>query len=497
MDVRAQLKAMRDGSGTAQTVGLSDDTIDYFVKEDPTLKEAIDRAYQEFLKLEKSQSPLLKLAEKEVLLQLQSHMVNFYPELQINPYVPLATEGPWIVSLHGAVIHDSGGYGMLGFGHNPKEVLAHMNRPHVMANVMTASLIHGKVTNRLMEEIGHKTPKKDPPFTKFLFMNSGSESVTVAMRIADLHAGQMKKNHSAIKSVKLLAHKGGFHGRTDRPSQASDSSMYNYKDLASFVDRHNLWTIEPGNLAQLREAFLRAEKEQVFIEMVLLEPVMGEGNPGVGLKRDFYDEARSLTKKHQSLLLIDSIQAGLRTHGVLSIVDYPGFEGIEPPDFETFSKALNAGQYPLSVLAMTDHAASLYRRGIYGNTMTANPRALDVALSVFDLLTPEVRQNIQKMGEEFLKGFFLLKEKYPDAITHITGTGLLCALHLNEHGYQVVGQTGMELWLREQGIGVIHGGKNALRFTPHFRITPQEVQLIMRRIDEALQRGPVYHKQSE
>ena len=35
----------------------------------------------------------------------------------------------------------------------------------------------------------------------------------------------------------------------------------------------------------------------------------------------------------------------------------PGFEGFEAPDMETYSKALNAGQYPLSVLAVNARAA--------------------------------------------------------------------------------------------------------------------------------------------
>src|SRR3546814_19930250 len=68
-----------------------------------------------------------------------------------------------------------------------------------------------------------------------------------------------------------------------------------------------------------------------------------------------------------TLWLVDSIQAGLRAHGGLSITDYPGFEKLPAPDMETFSKALNAGQYPLSVLAVGNRAAGLYRKGIYGN----------------------------------------------------------------------------------------------------------------------------------
>ena len=77
--------------------------------------------------------------------------------------------------------------------------------------------------------------------------------------------------------------------------------------------------------------------------------------------REFYDAARELTLAHGSLLLVDSIQAGIRGTGYLSIVDYPGFQTAEAPDLETYSKALNAGQYPLSVLACNARAAGPQR----------------------------------------------------------------------------------------------------------------------------------------
>ena len=130
--------------------------------------------------------------------------------------------------------------------------------------------------------------------------------------------------------------------------------------------------------------------------MMLIEPVMGEGDLGMAVTREFYDAARELTLlAHGSLLLVDSIQAGIRGTGYLSIVDYPGFQTAEGPDLETYSKALNAGQYPLSVLACNARAASLYIRGIYGNTMTTNPRALEVGCAVLANLTDDIRENIK------------------------------------------------------------------------------------------------------
>merc|ERR1712232_1229648 len=138
---------------------------------------------------------------------------------------------------------------------------------------------------------------------------------------------------------------------------------------------------------------------------VYLEGVMGEGNPGVPLDPKFYMAARELTLKHDSALCIDSIQAGMRTTGNLSICDYPGFENLPPPDFEVFSKAINAGQYPLSVVALSARGASWYRHGVYGNTMTGNPRACRVATSVLGSMTPELRNNIKVMGEYFVEQY--------------------------------------------------------------------------------------------
>jgi hypothetical protein len=50
----------------------------------------------------------------------------------------------------------------------------------------------------------------------------------------------------------------------------------------------------------------------------------------------------------------------------------------------------------------------------------------------------------------------------------------------------VVGPDGLERWLRLRGLGVIHGGRNALRFTPHFRITSAEVALVLSLVRDGL-----------
>jgi len=216
---------------------------------------------------------------------------------------------------------------------------------------------------------------------------------------------------------------------------------------------------------------------------------MGEGDPGRAVPPAFYAAARELTKAHGTVLLVDSIQAGLRAHGVLSIIDYPGFEGLEAPDMETYSKALNGGQYPLSILAVNERAAGLYRKGIYGNTMTGNPRAMDIASTVLRSLTPEIRANIRNKGVEVQEKLNKLKEELGGLITKVQGTGLLFSCEL-EPSFKCYGVNSTEEFMRERGIGVIHGGVNSLRFTPHFNITSTEIDLMVEHVRFALLNGP-------
>ncbi|MGH8080793.1 MAG: aminotransferase class III-fold pyridoxal phosphate-dependent enzyme, partial [Lysobacter sp.] len=259
--------------------------------------------------------------------------------------------------------------------------------------------------------------------------------------------------------------------------------------LASFRGEDSVLTVEPYDIDALKKIFADADANHWFIEAMFLEPVMGEGDPGRGVPPAFYAGARELTRNHGSLLLVDSIQAGLRAHGVLSIIDYPGFEGLDAPDMETYSKALNAGQYPLSVLAVGERAASLYRKGLYGNTMTSNPRALDVAVAVLEQVTPELRNNIRARGAEAIAKLEKLKHELGGLITKVQGTGLLFSCELAPQ-FKCFGAGSTEEWLRERGIGVIHGGVNSLRFTPNFTIGSDELELLVSMVGRALREGP-------
>jgi acetylornithine/succinyldiaminopimelate/putrescine aminotransferase len=490
MNTRSSLEilhAIRSASGEAWTLGLSDDVLTRFLESDARLARAIDMAAESRERWQATHGGLFAMSEKELCRHLQAGILNFYPANGINPYVPVAALGPWIVTSHGAVLHDSGGYGMLGLGHAPEAVVEAISQRLPMANVMTPSFSQLALTSRLTREIGRS--RGACPFGRFVFLNSGSEAVTFTVRVSDTHARTMTEPGSrhAGKPVLRLAIVDGFHGRTEGPARLSQSCRQMYtKHLNSFRGTDDLVFVPINDLTTLWRTFEEVDRAGFCFEAAFVEPVMGEGVPGLAMTPEYYTAIRALTKDTGTLLVVDSIQAALRAQGCLSIVDYPGFESCDAPDMETYSKALNAGQYPLSVVALTEEVAATYVTGLYGNTMTGNARAMEAACAVMDAMTDGIRANIRARGRDLVAGLQALSREFPGAIDTVVGTGLMVSAMLNPSRYRVLGEGGFEEYLRRHGIEMIHGGESGLRFTPPFDITSEEVRLIVSVVRQGL-----------
>src|SRR5690606_33574740 len=297
-----RLAPLRAHEGKRRTTGLDDATLAKFAATHPELEAAVDAAAAEYARIKGDFADLLDLDEDAQVKAVQAGFVNFYPQDGVNPYVALAARGPWIVTLNGAVLYDTGGYGMLGFGHAPQAVIDAMAKPQAMANIMTPSLSQMRLDRALRAEIGHT--RGGCPFEAFMCLNSGSESVSLAARIADTNAKTMTDpgGRHAGRTVKRLVVKGGFHGRTEAPGLYSNSTRKTYEQaLASYRNEDSVLVIEPYDEAALKQAFADADANGWFIEAMFMEPVMGEGDPGRSVPPQFYALARELTKAHGSL----------------------------------------------------------------------------------------------------------------------------------------------------------------------------------------------------
>ena len=54
----------------------------------------------------------------------------------------------------------------------------------------------------------------------------------------------------------------------------------------------------------------------------------------------------------------------------------------------------------------------------------------------------------------------------------------MLSAELDPNRFKVVGPELVEEWCRRHGLGIIHGGENALRFTPYFLISLKEINLV-------------------
>ncbi|MDE2249753.1 MAG: lysine 6-aminotransferase, partial [Xanthomonadaceae bacterium] len=115
MGVIEQLRELRDFGGKPRTTGLDDATIERMAADSPLLVQAIAEAVARHRELRADLADFLRLDEAEQITLVQSGFINFYPDDAVNPYVSAVARGPWIITLKGAVLHDNGGYGMLGF----------------------------------------------------------------------------------------------------------------------------------------------------------------------------------------------------------------------------------------------------------------------------------------------------------------------------------------------------------------------------------------------
>ena len=122
--------------------------------------------------------------------------------------------------------------------------------------------------------------------------------------------------------------------------------------------------------------------------------------------------------------------------------------------------------------------------------MTTNPRAMDSRRSRCSIqLTPGAARNIVERGHEFLQRLEKLARRTPRPDHPVQGTGLLFSCEL-DRAYKCFGAGSTEEYMREHGVGVIHGGTNSLRFTPHFGIGSDEVELMIEAVRHALTAGP-------
>ena len=298
-----------------------------------------------------------------------------------------------------------------------------------------------------------------------LLMNSGSEAVETALKLARKWAYRVKG--VAHHQAEIITAAGNFHGRTIAQVSFSTEPLYR-DDFGPFTP--GFVSVPYGDADALEQA-IRPQTAAV-----LLEPIQGEG--GVILPPAGYLKAvAEICRKHNVLLVVDEIQTGLCRTGKMFASDHEGVH----PDVMIVGKALSGGFYPISAVLADVAILGLFRPGEHGSTFGGNPLAAAVARAALRVLTEEsLAERAAGLGEYFMEQ---LAEIPSPHVKEVRGKGLLIGVELTAESGG--GRRFCEA-LQEYGILAKETHDYVIRFAPPLVIDKETIDWALPRIREVL-----------
>lgn len=265
------------------------------------------------------------------------------------------------------------------------------------------------------------------PWT-FLFMNSGSESIDAAAKLA----------LKVTKRSEFLAFAGAFHGRTFFATALSYSKMAHrtpYMGLLSSLREHIFHLPAPRCqscfVGQKRacccleslEQLLEERKER--IAALFFEPLQGEGGY-VPLDPRMAQQMQALLRKHHVLLIADEIQTGWGRTGKWFGLEHLGVE----PDILVFGKAVGGG-LPLAGLAARKTLMDQWEPGEHGTTFGGNPVACAAGLATLRIIEREgLVERAAKLGEAVQQRLRPFVGAY--GVADVRGWGLMIGIEFRD-----------------------------------------------------------------
>ncbi len=317
-----------------------------------------------------------------------------------------------------------GGHAVISIGHRHPRFNAAL-KEQLDKIIYYSNAVEFSIRGRLAEKLGEVSGYTD--YELFL-CNSGAEANENALKLASFHTGKQK----------VVAFKGGFHGRTSAAVSITD----NPKIQAPINKTGEVVIIEPENADALEEVLSEGE-----VCAVVIEGVRGIGGiyvPGVKFMKD----VARLCRRYEAIFICDEIQSGYGRTGKFFAHQFSGVK----PDLITTAKGMGNG-YPIGgVLISPEFKAS---SGMLGTTFGGNPLACAAGLAVLEVLEEEkLVLNAMKMGD-------YLKSRLAEVpgITEVTGAGLMTGINfagsakeiqqaLAEDEYVLVGSSSIPTQIR-------------------------------------------------
>ena len=399
-----------------------------------------------------------------------------------NDVEMVSGQGAWLTGVDGRRYLDfATGIAVTNAGHSHPKIVA-------AARDQLDRFWHGGGTFRyesvvaLAERLVDLAP---PPIDMFFFMNSGSEAVEAAVKLARHTTGRQA----------VVVFRGGFHGRTMGAVSYTTSTVKYRRGYSPLLPSVYVtafphpfrWGMSPEAAAEralmeLRRLF-RHEVPAEEVACFLIEPVQGEGGyyPAPPL---FLEGIREIADNAGIALVVDEVQTGFgRTASWWALDHYPGVV----PDILVLGKAIANG-FPLSAVGSTKDRFGKWPTGSHGTTFGGNPVACAAAVATTEVIT-EFLPHSRQLSEHAFRRLSELKQRHP-TIGDVRGLGLMIGVELVEEGRKPNPRAleAVRADCAESGLLFHPCGpeQNIIRFVPPLVITLDELEQGIEIIDKAI-----------
>lgn len=328
-------------------------------------------------------------------------------------------EGVYIYTSDGRKITDfTGGIGVLNHGHNHPRILA----ARIEYQQQKRMEVHKNFLSQYIAGLSHNMGKLLPEDLDIsYFCNSGAEAVEGAVKLAYKYYDGNRKYilHADISMHGKLLGSAGLTG--------SPELDYGYPTIP------NVETFAYGNIESVKEVVSKIRKPngESDIYAIIIEPF--SASSFLECSSEFLVELRKCCDSEGIVLIFDEIYTGWAKTGEL--FNFMGKKAV--PDILTYSKSFGGGKSSISGYTTR---TPFYRKAydnlndatLHSTTYNAFGEECITALEAIKIVVEDdyvgKSKNIQ---QRLTNGLNNLKEKYPDLIDEIRGSGALHGVIFN------------------------------------------------------------------
>ena len=362
--------------------------------------------------------------DKALRAAAQEYMVRYGGD--VFPNLFKSAKGTIVIDDTGREILDfTSGQMCATIGHNHPAIINAVNEASKKAFHMFSGMIP-EVVAQLAAKVA--TEWMPPSLTKSIFINTGSESNEVALRMAKMYTS----------GYEILAVGGSWHGVTGVASSvsfASDRKGYGVPPAGVFVlPEPNMYRPYIPELGPEQSALKSLEIGLKMFDMastgrgaaIIIEPIISAG--GVLIPPKSYMQAlRKAADDRGMLLIYDEAQTAFGRIGKRTASDLFGIV----PDIMTLSKTMGGGLTLAAVVTTPKIEQDIYEKGFsFYTSHVSDPLLATVGLAVLDTIKNENLIDKANVTGAYLRNKLLeLQNKY-DCIGDIRGEGLLFGVEL-------------------------------------------------------------------